>query len=252
VAGDVGAQPRGGLLGHPAQRFCDQFAVASVRLGGRTGQVPLRESVGVEADGSGLVGPGVVQRRPVHTVDLGRTRGHRRDSFQSGNRARVGVSAVMLVAPPANELVQLGFHLGAALGQDTTDRLGDTPHDRRVFVGLVPGDPEPVGQFASQGGVVDPADRALLTFQEAGIEGQPPTCRVLHLGGDHGMGVQLRVHGPRRVLTEEGRYDPPTVDLIDTVTAPTGHRPMGLEPPQRGVHGRIMGGQDLGPHEQVR
>ena len=62
---------------------------------------------------------------------------------------------------------------------------------------LPPGDAEAVGELGAQGGVVDPADRALLLLEEPGVERQPPPGRVLDLGRDDGVGVQLRVHRPR-------------------------------------------------------
>ena len=63
-------------------------------------------------------------------------------------------------------------------------------------------DAEAVGELGSEGGVVDPADRALLVLQEPGIQREPPAGRVLDLRRDHRVGVQLRIDGPGGVLAE--------------------------------------------------
>ena len=66
------------------------------------------------------------------------------------------------------------------------------------------------------------------------------------------MGVQLRIHRPRRVLAEHRRGDASGVDLQHPVGPTTGHRSMTLEPAQSGFDCGVVGGKDLGPHERVR
>ncbi|CAN5797477.1 hypothetical protein BH24ACT5_BH24ACT5_20380 [soil metagenome] len=74
----------------------------------------------------------------------------------------------------------------------------------------------------------------------------------LDLGGDHRVGVQLRVDGARRVLAEQRRGDPVRVDPVDAVSSPTGHRAVGLEPRHGGLDSLIVRGQDLGADEGIR
>jgi len=45
---------------------------------------------------------------------------------------------------------------------------------------------------------------------------------------------------------------PRGVDLVHALPSPAGHRTMALEPLQGGLHGDVVGGQHLGPHERVR
>ncbi len=73
---------------------------------------------------------------------------------------------------------------------------------------------EAAGELGAEGGAVDPADAALLALQEPGIERQPPAGGVLDLAGDDRVGVQLRVHRPRRVLTEHRHRQALGVDLV--------------------------------------
>lgn len=116
----------------------------------------------------------------------------------------------------------------------------------------IPGDLEAAGQFAAERGVVDPADRSLLVLEEPGVEGEPAAGRVLDLGGDEGVGVQLRVNRPGGVLAKSGNDQAPGVDLVDAVPPPSCDRPVPLEVAERRVHRRVVGGEDLGPDPRVR
>ena len=74
--------------------------------------------------------------------------------------------------------------------------LGLALHDRP------PLDAEPVGELVAQHRLVQAAEHPLMPLQIAGIERQPPALDGLHLRRDHGVGVDLRVIGPRRRLAE--------------------------------------------------
>ena len=69
---------------------------------------------------------------------------------------------------------------------------------------------------------------------------------VLDLGRDHGVGVQLRVDRPGGVLTEQRRDDPWVSTWWTPFGATPGHRPVRLEPAQRGVDRGVVGGEHLG------
>lgn len=114
-----------------------------------------------------------------------------------------------------------------------------------------PAESEAGGQLGAEGGVVDPADGALLLLEEASVEREPAAGRVLDLGADHGVGVQLRIDGAGGVLAEHRHGQALGVDLEDAVLPPPGDRPMDLEPVERRQHGGVMSGEHLGPHPGV-
>jgi hypothetical protein len=59
-----------------------------------------------------------------------------------------------------------------------------------------------VGELGAQHRLVEAAERALVTLEEAGVERQPSLVGGLHLGGDDEVGVQLRVVGAAGGLAE--------------------------------------------------
>jgi hypothetical protein len=65
------------------------------------------------------------------------------------------------------------------------------------------------------------------------------------------VGVQLRIGGPTRVLVEQRRHQPLGIDLVDAISAPSGHRAVAFQPIQRRVDGGVMGGGHLGVHPGV-
>ena len=72
VTGDVGSQPRRGLVGHPSERLTDQALVGDGGVGSRGLADPVGgESAGVEPGGVGLGRPVAVQLSWVEPVDLG-------------------------------------------------------------------------------------------------------------------------------------------------------------------------------------
>ena len=68
--------------------------------------------------------------------------------------------------------------------------------------------PKRCGQLGPQDRLVEAAEHPLVPLQVAGVERQPATVGGLDLGGDHGVGVDLRVIGPRRRLTERRHRQP--------------------------------------------
>ncbi len=93
----------------------------------------------------------------------------------------VGVDAVVLGAPSSDQLAQLRVDLSAALAEQLPQPVGHAAQVTDPVLTLDPLDAEPHRQLGAQGGVVDPADRALLVLQESGIEGQPASRVVLDL-----------------------------------------------------------------------
>ena len=144
-----------------------------------------------------------------------------------------------------------GFDLRCPLRQDLAHSLRYAGHVGRLFEGPFPGDTETSGQLGSEGGVVYPADGALLLLEEPGIQRQPPPGRVLHLRCNDGVGVELRVDRPRRVLPEQRSDDAFGVDLVDAVSSPSSHGTLRLEPAERSINRSVMCGEHLSPHERV-
>ena len=58
-----------------------------------------------------------------------------------------------------------------------------------------PLDPEAVGQLGAQHRLVQAAEHPLMPLQVAGIQRLPAAIGGLHLGRDHGVGVDLRIIG---------------------------------------------------------
>lgn len=253
VAGQVSAQPGRGFLGGVEQRFVDEVLVGdrAHRLASGLDLLGVQRG-GVEADGPGLVGPFGVQRMGVDSVALGRSGVRRGVAFQLGDRARVRLGAVVVVAPHAHQLGELGADLAAALREPLPHLIGHAGQVEDPRPPVDPADTEATGQLDPQRRVVDRADAALLELQEPSVQRQPPPRAVLDLGGDDRVGVQLGVDRPRRVLTEQRRGHAEGVDLEHAVAAAAGHRPVPFEPAERGIHGGVMGREHLGPHPGMR
>ena len=115
----------------------------------------------------------------------------------------VGLRAVVLDDPGGHQLGGLGFHLLGPLGEEPSGILRHACKFGVPLGGRAPGHPETPGQLGSQGSGVDPADRALLPLEKPGVEGQPLPRRVLHLGRDDGVRVQLGIGTAAGVLAEE-------------------------------------------------
>ena len=110
-----------------------------------------------------------------------------------------------------------------------------------------PRDPEAVGQLGAQHRLVQPAEHPLMPLQVAGVERPPAAVVGLHLGRDHGVGVDLRVVGPRRRLPERGHRQPVRVGMQPAaVEADPGRRPEPLQMLERRRHGDVVGVEQPG------
>jgi hypothetical protein len=144
------------------------------------------------------------------------------------------------------ELVDLRLHrgvdLGGTLGEDG-DQLGGEAGDLGLPVDdREPVDPEAVGEFAAQHRLVQAAQHPLLQFQIAAVEGEPAAVDRLHLGRDHGVGVDLGVVGTRRRLPERRNRQALGVGMQPAAVAahPCG-RPEPFQIGQRRGHGDVVG-----------
>lgn len=115
-----------------------------------------------------------------------------------------GVGEVPRVAP--------GFDLLAAL-REGHDLVPGEPFDvGDTVVDLLPADPEPFGEPATQLGFVQVAGRELVAVQEPPVDGPPHTVDTLDPVPDHDVGVELRVVGPAGELGEPRRDIPVAAD----------------------------------------
>ena len=173
-------------------------------------------------------------------------------SFELGDRVRIRFLTVVLGVPPGDQLAVLSFDLDAAFREDVAEFLRDGGEvDEAALLVGPPVDVQTGGQLGPERGVVDPSDGGLVLLEEPGVERQPPPGRVLDLGRDDGVGMELRVDGAGRVLAEQRGGDPTGVDLVDAVGASPGDRPVVLEPPERRVHRCLVSSEHLGPHPRI-
>ena len=112
---------------------------------------------------------------------------------------------------PAFTLIELGqfdrecvVDLGGPFGEQLKQLGRDTRDFGLPCDDLTERHPEPFGQLRAEHGLVEAAERALIPFQHPGVQRQPTPIHGLDFGGDHQMGVQLRVIGAARRLTEPG------------------------------------------------
>ena len=110
----------------------------------------------------------------------------------------------------------------------------------------LPADPVAVGQLGAQHRLVQAAQHPLVALQVAGVERQPPPVVGLDLGRDDGVGVHLRVVGPRRRLAERRHRQPERVGVLAAAVRPApGSSPRtapdGRAPPARRCRGRRAG-----------
>ena len=98
-----------------------------------------------------------------------------------------------------------------------------------------------MGQLVAQHRLVQAAEHPLMLLQIAGIERHPAALGGLHLRRDHGMGMDLRVIGPRRRLRNTA-VDKPCVSGCNRrrhagSTSSTQPLPDAPTPPRRRHHG---------------
>ena len=115
------------------------------------------------------------------------------------------------------ELVELvgerGVDVGAALGEHVEQLVGDAGDLGLTVDDRPPLDAEAVGQLGAQHRLVQAAEHPLMPLQVAGVERVPAAVGGLHLGRDHGVGVDLRIIGPRRRLAERRHRQPVRVRM---------------------------------------
>jgi hypothetical protein len=109
---------------------------------------------------------------------LVRAAGHHRFAFQAGNRPRIWIDAVVFSGPASHQLPQLVVDLSRPLGKLGHQLIGDADDVRVAVDDRTPSDAEADGELGPQGGVVDPADAALLVLEEPGIQRQPRAGRA--------------------------------------------------------------------------
>ena len=103
-------------------------------------------------------------------------------------------------------------------------------------------DPVAVGQLGAQHRLVQAAQHPLVALQVAGVQRQPPPVVGLDLGRDDGVGVQLRVIGPRRRLAERRHRQPERVGVQAAAVDPhPGRRPEPLQMLERRASRRRRG-----------
>ena len=102
--------------------------------------------------------------------------------------------------------------------------------------------PKRCGELGPQHRLVEAAEHPLVPLQVAGVEGQPAAVGCLDLGRDDGVGVDLRVIGPRGGLAERGHRQPVGVRVqAAAVGADAGRRPEPLQMRQRRGDGDVVG-----------
>lgn len=252
LAGEVDAQPRGGLGGDPLDRDIDDLVGVPVA---NFGEAALggRELRGVESGRVGAVVPVAAQRVGWSAVLFRWSTRQHSLAGEVGDHPAIGLGTVVVVHPTGHQLGELLVDLLRARGEHPTQTLGHTRH-----IGLPVADSEGFpcgaetsGQLGAQRGVVDPADGALLLSQKPRVERQPLAASVLNLGGDHRVGVELRIRGAAGVLTEHRRGHPLRVDLVDAVTTATGQRAVSFEPSHGGFDRGVVRRSDLGSHPRI-
>jgi hypothetical protein len=154
------------------------------------GRAPARPGSGATegrpAGGSRRRGLGAASRPGalgVGDLRLLRAALHHGVPLQGGERAGVGFGAVVVVDPAAQHLGQAGLDLLGALRELLAQPLGHVDQVGLAALELTPGQPEAGGELRPEGGVVEPADGALLSLQQVSVEGEPRpvvSCTLAH------------------------------------------------------------------------
>ena len=228
VSGQVGDQPVGLLRRHPLQRDGDDRVGVDGFGAGQCG-LPAGEPLEAVTGGAGLGLPVGPEHGGVDGVVFARPAGGDGPPLQQVQVAGAGLDTVF-VGPAGDQLGQLRFDLPGPLREHLTQLLRHPGHIRlaRPLRDRLPVEAEPAGQLGAQGGVVDPRQGPLLGLEPPGIQRQPHAGAVLDLGGDHCVGVQLRVGGTACVLAEHPRRKALGVDLVHPPVAAAGDQPVPL------------------------
>ena len=113
---------------------------------------------------------------------------------------------------PDPELRQLELQglgdLGGALGEHL-DQLTGHARDLRLSAQDGP-ERQPVAgrEFGAQHGLVEAAQGPLVALQYPSVQRPPASVVGLHLGGDHQVGVELRIVGTRRARRKAATLSP--------------------------------------------
>ena len=147
------------------------------------------------------------------------------------------------------EVVELDRHCvldrRGALGEHSQQILRDARDLSLALHDRPPPDPEAIGELVAQHRLVQAAEHSLMLLQIAGIERHPPALDGLHLRRDHGVGMDLRVIGPRRRLPEHRHRQALRVRMQPAAVAPDPRRrPEPLQMRQRRGDGDVMGLQE--------
>ncbi len=173
--------------------------------------------------------------------DFGPARVDRGLSLDGGGFPAGGVAAFAFEERLGQHLAE-GFDLGGALGEHLEQLVGDTVDLGLALHDRSPGDAIAVGELGPQDRLVQPADGLLGLLRVVAVEGHPPPVRGDDLGGDDGVGVELRVVLPRRGLLEHGHGEPGGVGELAAAAVPhPGRAPVGLEVGERGLDGDVVG-----------
>ena len=105
---------------------------------------------------------------------------------------------------------------------------------------------EPGVQFGAQCCLVEDAGGFLVMEQLMPVDGAPDPVRAQEFVRDQGVGVQLRIPGPRRPVVEQGGGEPAGADLLDTVGAAPRQRRMAVEVGEGGEDCGAVCLRDLG------
>ena len=246
-------------------RVCDCLDELGSREGGLLlGQTcwaeqPLREYVLVDA-GAACPGWGggdcelvegrggePVACRAVMPLPFELCRIDRRLRLAGGERAHPG--GVEAVEAPLAHVLDKGFPSRGELSDHCPRDGGELCH---AFLGLGPGEAEPVGELVSELSLVEVAGREPVRLQDRpAVERQPlPVSGPGHVG-DNNVGVQVRVLRSARAVAERGRDKPNTGLALGTALAAPHEARLVLQVGERRTPRLFVGVADRPPHPLV-
>ena len=121
--------------------------------------------------------------------------------------------------------------------------VGDAVDDRS------PRDAESTGEFVAEMRLVDVAGGERVRVEMPGVEGAPSAVvgAADHVGHND-VGVEVRVGGTARAVTEGCSDEPVGRHLLGPVVTSTGHGGVSFEVTDRGIDSTVVGGGDLVGH----
>ncbi len=145
---------------------------------------------------------------------------------------------------PAERLLVRRDH-GSGFGQrllgsfgPQLDQLGRHAGDLglAVLADRGPGQAEGAGQLVAQRGLVERAGGLLVRVDLMAVQGAPAPVAAADLVQHQGVGVQLRITGPRGAVVEHRGHEPVGAHLGVPVAADPGERRVGVQVVQRSAH----------------